>query len=140
MHDIATDSGSCDKKATHQTEIEKFIAMLSPNSALLPLPNEIDRDSRQMNWSVCFNPFRPWTHLNAFGYNNSWLGFYKNKKIWIVYQEKEKFSAKMSPHLSQLNVVMAHRNYFRRNNLWILKLATYTKIEDHYSGCKLATF
>ena len=39
----------------------------------------------------------------------------------------------MSPHLSQLNVAMAHTNYFRRNNLWILKLATYTKIEDHYS-------
>ena len=28
----------------------------------------------------------------------------------------------------------------RRNNLQILKLATYTKIEDHYSRCKLATF
>ena len=46
----------------------------------------------------------------------------------------------MSPHLSQLNVAMAHRNYFRRNNLQILKLATYTKIENHYSRCKLATF
>ena len=46
----------------------------------------------------------------------------------------------MSPHLSQLNVAMAHRNYFRRNNMRILKLATYTKIEDHYSRCKLATF
>ena len=46
----------------------------------------------------------------------------------------------MSPHLSQLNVAMAHRNYFRRNNLLILKLATYRKIEDHYSRCKLATF
>ena len=46
----------------------------------------------------------------------------------------------MSPHLSQLNVAMAHRNYFRRNNLRILKLATYTKIEDHYSRCKLASF
>ena len=33
----------------------------------------------------------------------------------------------MSPQLSQLNVAMAHRNYFRRNNLQILKLATYTK-------------
>ena len=32
---------------------------------------------------------------------------------------------KMSPHLSQLNVAMADRNYFRRNNLQILKLATY---------------
>ena len=31
----------------------------------------------------------------------------------------------MSPHLSQLNVAMAHRNYFRPNNLRILKLATY---------------
>ena len=46
----------------------------------------------------------------------------------------------MSPHLSQLNVVMAHRNYIGQNNLQILKLATYTKIEDHYSWCKLATF
>ena len=31
----------------------------------------------------------------------------------------------MSPHLSQLNVAMAHRKYFRRNNLRILKLVTY---------------
>ena len=31
----------------------------------------------------------------------------------------------MSPHLSQLNVAMAHRNYFkRRNNLRFHKLAT----------------
>ena len=43
----------------------------------------------------------------------------------------------MNPHLSQLNVVLAHRNYLRQNNLQILKLATYTKIEDHYSRCKL---
>ena len=43
-----------------------------------------------------------------------------------MYQKKEKiFCQKMSPHLSQLNVAMAHRNYFRRNNLRILKLATY---------------
>ena len=58
-----------------------------------------------------------------------------------MYQKKEKnILQKMSPHLSQLNVKMAHKNYSRRNNLQILKLATYTKIEDHYSGCKLATF
>ena len=58
-----------------------------------------------------------------------------------MYQKKEKnILQKMSPHLSQLNVAMAHRNYFRRNNLQILKLATYTKIEDHYFRCKLATF
>ena len=58
-----------------------------------------------------------------------------------MYQKKEKtILQKMSPHLSQLNVAMAHRNYFRRNSLRILKLATYTKIEDHYFMCKLATF
>ena len=58
-----------------------------------------------------------------------------------MYQKKEKvFLQKMSPHLSQLNVAMAHRNYFSRNNLQILKLAAYTKIDDHYSKCKLATF
>ena len=55
-------------------------------------------------------------------------------------QKKEKFLQIMSPHLSQLNVAKAHRNNFRQNNQQILKLATYTKIEDHYSGCKLATF
>ena len=50
-----------------------------------------------------------------------------------MHQKKEKiFLQKMSPHLSQLNVGMAHRNYFRRNNLQILKLATLTQIEDHY--------
>ena len=46
----------------------------------------------------------------------------------------------MSPHLSQLNFAMTHKNDFMRNNLQILKLATYTKIEDHYSRCNLATF
>ena len=57
-----------------------------------------------------------------------------------MYQKKEKsFLQKMNPHLSQLNVAMAHRNYFRRNNLRILKLATYTKIEDYYSRYKWAT-
>ena len=35
-----------------------------------------------------------------------------------MYQKKEKnFLQKICPHLSQLNVAMAHRNYFRRNNL-----------------------
>ena len=59
-----------------------------------------------------------------------------------MYQKilEKKFLQKMSPHLSQLNVVMTHKNYFRRYNLQILKLATCTKIEDHYSGCKLTTF
>ena len=58
-----------------------------------------------------------------------------------MYQQKEKdILHKMSPHLSQLNVAMAHKNYFRQNKLRILKLATYTKIEDYNSRCKLATF
>ena len=65
-----------------------------------------------------------------------------------MYQKRKIFCKKMSPHLSQLNVAMAHninvamahKNYFRQNNLQILKFATYTKIEDHYSRCKLATF
>ena len=58
-----------------------------------------------------------------------------------MYQRKEKnILQKMCPHLSQLDVAMAHKSYFRRNNLQILKLAIYTKIEDHYSRCKLATF
>ena len=58
-----------------------------------------------------------------------------------MYQKKEKnILQKMSPHLSQLNVAMAHRNYFRQNNLQILKLASYTMTEDHYFRCKLATF
>ena len=35
-----------------------------------------------------------------------------------MYQKKETnfLQKKMSPHLSELNVAMAHRNYFRRNN------------------------
>ena len=58
-----------------------------------------------------------------------------------MYQKKEKnLLQKISPHLLQLNVAMAHRNYFGRNNLQILKWATYSKIEDHYFRCTLATF
>ena len=58
-----------------------------------------------------------------------------------MYQKKKKnILHKMSPNSSRANVAMAHRNYFRQNNMQILKLATYTKIDDHYSRCKLATF
>ena len=57
-----------------------------------------------------------------------------------MYQKKEKNLQKLSPHLSQLNVAMTHRNYFRRNNLQVLNWQQYTKIADHYSRCKLATF
>ena len=74
--------------------------------------------------SGLFNPFSTRPHQNAFWYNNSWIRF--SLKFWIIYQKKEKnFLQKISPHLSQLNVAMAHRNYFRQNNLWILKVATY---------------
>ena len=58
-----------------------------------------------------------------------------------MYQKKKKnILQKMSPHLSQLNVAMAHNNYFRRNNLRILKLPTYTNIEDHYFRCNWQLF
>ena len=42
-----------------------------------------------------------------------------SKKFWPMYQKKEKkFLQETSPHLSHLlNVVMAHRNYFRQNYL-----------------------
>ena len=84
------------------------------------------------------NPFSTRPHQNVVWYNNSCLGFLKI--LNYVPKERKKNLPKMSPHLSQLNIAMAHRNYFRRNNLRILKLATYTKIADHYSRCKLATF
>ena len=85
-----------------------------------------------------FNPFSTRPHQNAFWYNHSWSSF--QKILNDVPKEGEQYSAKISPHLSQLNVAMAHRNYFRWNNLQILKLATYKQIEDHYSRCKLAIF
>ena len=75
------------------------------------------------------NPLSTRPHQDVVWYNNSWLYFLKS---WIMYQNKEtNFLQKMSPHLSQLN---------GRNNLWILKLATYTKIEDHYSRCNWQHF
>ena len=33
-----------------------------------------------------------------------------------MYQNKKKKMRKISPHLSQVNVALAHRNYFRLNN------------------------
>ena len=54
---------------------------------------------------------------------------------------KEKnFLQKLSPHLSQLNVAITHRNYFRHNNLRILKLARYKKTEDHSSRLQIGNF
>ena len=82
-----------------------------------------------------FNPFSTRPHQNAFWYNYSWLDL-----LNYVPKEREKKFCKKWALIFQLNVAMAHRNYFRQNNLWILKLATYTNIEDHYSRCKLAAF
>ena len=50
------------------------------------------------------------------------------KILAYVPNEREKVSAKKWALICQLNVVMAHRNYFRRNYLRILKLATHRKI------------
>ena len=56
-----------------------------------------------------FNPLSTRPHQNVVWYNNSWLGFLK---ILNLYRKKEKNKLqKISPHLSQLDVVMAHRNY-----------------------------
>ena len=88
--------------------------------------------------SFYINPLSTRPHQNVVWYNNSWLGLPKTSELCT--KRKKNILQKMSPHLSQLNVAMAHRNYFRQNNLWILKLATYIQIEDHYSRCKLATF
>ena len=41
-----------------------------------------------------------------------------------MYQKKEKIFLQKWALICQLNVAMAHRNYFRQNNLQILKLAT----------------
>ena len=58
-----------------------------------------------------------------------------------MYQKKDNtFLQRMSPHLSQLNVAMAHRNYFRRNNLQILKLATYKRLNITIPGANLQLF
>ena len=99
-----------------------------PSPAHFPLP------------LACLNPLSTTPHENVVWCNNSWLGFLKI--LHYVPQEslEKNILQKMSPHLSQFNVAMAHRNYFRWNNLWILKLATYTKIKDHYFRCKLAIF
>ena len=57
-----------------------------------------------------------------------------------MYQKKEKnMLQKMSPHLSQFNVAMAH-NYFRRKILQILKLATYTRLKITILGANWQLF
>ena len=83
------------------------------------------------------NPLSTRPHPNVVWYNHSWLGFLKI--LNYVPQEREKISAKIEPSFVTVKCCDGScRNYFRQNNLQILKLATYTKIEDHYSRCKLA--
>ena len=105
-------------------------------------PQKQNKDSRRL-MAISFNPFSTRPHQTAFWYNNPWLTFLK----LLNYVPKRRFkkSCKKRALICQLHVkvAMAHRIYFRRNNLCrrqILKLATYTKIEDHYFRCKLATF
>ena len=96
----------------------------------------------EMEWDLATS--WQFTHL-ALDHIKMWSGtiildqqvFYK---FCIMYQKKEKnFLQKMSPHLSQEIVAMVHRNYSGQNNLQILKMVTYTNIEDHYCTCKLGT-
>ena len=65
-----------------------------------------------------FNPFSTRPHQNVVWYNNSWLGFLKILNYMYVPKERTIFCKKISPHLSQFNIAMARRNYFRQNNLW----------------------
>ena len=86
-----------------------------------------------------FNPLSTRPHQNVVWYNNSWLGFLKNSELCtktkIIF-----FCKKISPHLSQLNVAMAHRNYFRWNNLQILNLATYKRLKITILGANWQLF
>ena len=86
------------------------------------------------------NPLSTRPHQNVVWYNKLLIRFSKNSELCA--KRKRKIYCKKWALICQLNVAMAHthRDYFRQNNLQILKLATYTNIEDHYSRCKLATF
>ena len=88
-----------------------------------------------------FNPFSTRPHVNnVVWYNNSWLGF-QNSELCTKRKRKILAAPKISPHLSIVKCcIWLITNYFWQNLMNLLKLATYTKIEDHYSRCKLATF
>ena len=97
------------------------------------------KKSNDLRW-LRLHPLSTRPHQNVVWYNYSWLSLLKI--LNYVAKEREKDTGKISPHLSHLNVAMAHRNDFRRNNLWILKFTTSAKIEDHYniSGANLQLF
>ena len=57
-----------------------------------------------------------WSDTIILDYNVYTVGFLKILNYIVLYQKKEKhFLQEMSPHLSQLNVAMAHRSYFTKN-------------------------
>ena len=98
--------------------------------------SSMKKRKKEVHCMLAFNPFSTRPHVWC---NNSCLGFLKILNYMYVSKEKN-INCKKWALICQLNVAMVHRNYFRQNNLWILKLATYTKIEDQFSRCKLATF
>ena len=65
---------------------------------------------------MCFNLFSTRPHQNVVWYNNSWLGFFKKSEL-CTKRKRKHFCKKWALILSQLNVAMAHRNYFRQSNL-----------------------
>ena len=110
-----------------------LMMLVSFSSAEDALSNNVNKYNTFSSQGTENPPFR---FLWDTRYNHSSVKVVNINPLYIYYFRLQK----MSPHLSQLTVAMAHRNYFRQNNLRILKLATYTKIEDHYSRCKSATF
>ena len=99
-----------------------------------------------VSWWVFFfllhivTPFSTRPHQNAFWYNNSSLGFLKI--LNDVLKEREKISAINEPsfftvlkRLQWLIGIILGKIICESSN-W---QHNYTKIEDHYSWCKLAT-
>ena len=94
-----------------------------------------------------FNPFSTRPHQNVLHSDTIILDlirFSKNSEL-CTKRKRNIFCKKMSPHLSQLNIAMAHRNYFRWNNHksvnpQIGNIYKDWSLEVHYSRCKLATF
>ena len=57
-----------------------------------------------------------------------------------MYQKNDKNILQKWALICQLNVAMAHRNYFWQNNVWILKLATYQRLKITISGANWQLF
>ena len=61
------------------------------------------------------NPFSTRPHQNVVWYNDSWLGFSKNSEFCT--KRKRNIFCKKWALMCQLNVAMAHRNYFRQKKI-----------------------